>query len=81
MATTPTNKKNYKTVKVKYPLSKTEKDDIYVAVNGKSMLIKRGVYVDVPEHFAEVLETKEKMLGEAIAFEAEAASRAAELMK
>lgn len=71
----PAEKKT-KMVKIKIPLTKTEKDDVYVAVNGKSYLIKRGEYVEVPASVAEVLENQEKMLSEAIAFEAEAAAKA-----
>lgn len=32
------------------------KDDVFVAVNGKSCLIKRGQTVEIEEKFAEVLE-------------------------
>lgn len=32
------------------------KSDVFVAVNGRSFQIKRGVPVDVPEYVAEVLE-------------------------
>lgn len=32
------------------------KDDVFVAVNGRSFQIRRGVPVDVPEYVAEVLE-------------------------
>jgi len=68
--------KKTKMVKIKIPLTKTEKEDVYVAVNGKSYLIKRGECVEVPASVAEVLENQEKMLSEAIAFEAEAAAKA-----
>ena len=60
-----------KTVKIKIPLTKNEKDDVYVALNGKSYLIKRGEYVDVPVGVAKILEHKEKMLQTAIEYEAE----------
>lgn len=65
-----------KMAKIKLPLSKHEKDDVYVAINGKSYLIKRGVQVEVPQAVVEVLENKEKMLSIAYDFEAEAASKA-----
>lgn len=65
-----------KTVKIKLPLSKHEKDDVYVAINGKSYLIKRGETVEVPEEVVEVLENKERMLALAYAFEEEASSKA-----
>ena len=58
-----------KKVKIKLPLTRTEKDDVYVAVNGKSYLIKRGEYVDVPESVAEVLQHKEEMLSLSMDFE------------
>ena len=70
MAETTTNKP--KMVKIKLPLTRTEKNDVYVAVNGKSYLIKRGEYVEVPASVAEVLENREKMLNQAMEFEAQA---------
>ena len=74
MAETKTTQKTIKkglfaghpAVTIKLPLTRTEKDDVWVAVNGKSMLIKRGVEVEVPRCVAEVLEHKEKMLMEAM---------------
>lgn len=73
MATTETTKK---TVKIKLPLTRTEKDDVYVAVNGKSYLIKRGETVEVPACVAEVLQHKEEMLAQAMEFEAQASANA-----
>ena len=32
------------------------RDDVFVAVNGESYLIQRGVEVEVPDYIAEVLE-------------------------
>jgi hypothetical protein len=58
-----------KKVKIKIPLSRTEKDDVYVGVNGKSYLIKRGEEVEVPENVAKVISRKEKMLEIAMAYE------------
>lgn len=66
MATT--NKK----IKIKLPLTRTEKDDVYVAVNGKSFLIKRGEYVEVPDYVAEVLQHQEEMLSSAMEYEEKA---------
>ena len=71
MATT-TEKK----VKIKLPLTRTEKDDAYVCVNGNSYQIKRGETVEVPESVAEVLQHREEMLAEAMEFEAQAAANA-----
>lgn len=65
-----------KTVKIKLPLTRTEKDDVYVCVNGESFLIKRGETVEVPDYVAEVLQHKEEMLAEAMEFEAQASARA-----
>jgi hypothetical protein len=72
MATTTEAKT--KMVKIKLPLTRSEKDDEYVAVNGKSYLIKRGVTVEVPDFVAEVLQHKEEMLAQAMEFEAQAAA-------
>lgn len=58
-----------KKVTIKLPLTRKEQDDVYVAVNGKSFLIKRGEEVEVPEYVAKVLKNKEDMLAEAMAFE------------
>ena len=65
-----------KKVKIKLPLTRTEKDDVYVAVNGKSYLIKRGETVEVPDYVAEVLQHKEEMLAVAMEYEAQAAANA-----
>lgn len=65
-----------KKVKIRIPLTRYEKDDVYVAINGKSYLIKRGETVEVPEAVAEVLENREKMLSIAYGFEKEASAKA-----
>lgn len=69
MATTNTTNKM---VKIRIPLTRNEKNDVYVAVNGRSYLIKRGETVEVPEAVAEVLKLKEDMLAEAMEYEAQA---------
>lgn len=63
-------------VTIKIPLTRTEKDDVWVAVNGKSMQIKRGVEVEVPRCIAEVLQRKEEMLIKAMEYEAKAQGKA-----
>ena len=63
-------------VKIKIPLTRTEKDDVYVCVNGKSFQIKRGETVEVPDYVAEVLQHKEDMLAQAMEFEAQASAKA-----
>ena len=57
-------------VTIKLPITRNEKEDKWVAVNGKSMQIKRGVEVEVPSCIAKALEHQEKMLIEALEYEA-----------
>ena len=64
-----------KKVKIRLPLTRTEKNDVLVGVNGKTWLIKRGEEVEVPECVAEVLQHKEEMLSVAMAFEEQAATK------
>lgn len=73
MATKTTENQEVKKVKIKLPLTRTEKNDVWVAVNGNKYLIKRGEEVEVPEFVAEVLQHKEEML--AIAMEYEEAAK------
>jgi len=70
-----------KKVKIKLPLTRAEKDDVFVGVNGKTYLIKRGEAVEVPESVAEVLQHREKMLGVAMEYEAQASAPVEELDK
>lgn len=51
-------KKN--TVKVKIPKTETEREDVFVCVNGCSYLIQRGKEVEVPKFVAEVLKNSEE---------------------
>ena len=74
MATNTTTTDKVKMVKIKLPLTRTEKEDVYVAVNGKTFQIKRGVAVEVPEYVKEVLDHQEEMLSEAYEFEAQASA-------
>lgn len=64
-----TETKTTKMVKIKIPKTRDNAGDVYVAVNGRSFLIKRGEYVEVPEFVAEVLQHQEEMLAEAMAYE------------
>ena len=61
-----------KTVRVKIDKTKENHADVFVSVNDRTWLIQRGVYVDVPECVAEVLEHQAKMLDYAMAYEEEA---------
>ena len=77
MATTETKEiKAPKKVKIRLPLTRTEKEDQYACINGKTYLIKRGVDVEVPASVAGVLRNREEMLEQALAYEAEASANA-----
>ena len=62
-----------KQMKIRLPLTRTEREDVYVGLNGRSWLIRRGVEVTVPEGVARILERRERMLSQAMEFEAQAA--------
>ena len=64
-----------KTVTIRLPITRSEKDDVYVAVNGKGYLIQRGKDVEVPASVAEVLQHREEMLEQAMLFEEQAANK------
>lgn len=72
---------NEKKVRIKLPLTRTEKDDVFVGVNGHSWLIQRGKDVEVPWYVAKVLQRQEKMLSAAMEFEAKAAQPLEEMEK
>ena len=61
-----------KKVKIKLPLTRTETEDVYVALIGHPYQIKRGVEVEVPAGVAEILQHQEEMLAQAIEFETQA---------
>lgn len=59
-----------KTVKIKIPLVRGgNNDDVFVSVNDRDWLIKRGIEVEVPECAKEVLENQEKQLYAATMYE------------
>ena len=62
--------------KIKLPLTRTQTEDKWCAVNGKPYLIKRGVEVEVPDYVAEVLQNEEDMLSIGMAYEEEAKKNA-----
>jgi thymidine phosphorylase len=66
------NETGKKMVTIKVGLTRTEKDDVFVAVNGKKYLIKRGVEVRVPEVVAKVIARSEKSVEAAMAYEEKA---------
>lgn len=63
-------------VTINIPITRSEKEDVWVAVNGKSMQIKRGIDVEVPLCIAKALEHSQNMLIEAIEYEAAAQGKA-----
>lgn len=58
-----------KMVKVRIPRIKADQEDVFVSVNLRSYIIKRGVEVEVPDFVAEVLRHQEEMLEEIMIFE------------
>lgn len=58
-----------KLVKIRLPKERRDQEDVFVSVNERTWLIKRGVDVEVPECVAEVLKNREDMLETIMAFE------------
>ena len=56
-------------VTIRLPRSRKDEGDVFVSVNERTFLIKRGVAVEVPKCVAEVLEHREIMLEEAYEFD------------
>lgn len=65
-ATATTTKE--KMVKIRIPRERGNDSDVYVSVNERSWLIKRGVEVEVPACCAEVLRNQEIALEKADAY-------------
>lgn len=63
------NKTKEKMVKVRIPRTKADQEDVFVSVNLRTWLIKRGETVEVPECVAEVLRHQEEVLEEIVLFE------------
>ena len=63
-----------KTIKIKLPLTRSEKEDVFVGINGHTWQIARGVEVELPWNVVKVLERQEKMLAQALEFENQAAA-------
>lgn len=57
-----------KMVKIRIPRTKADQEDVFVSVNLRTYVIKRGVEVEVPEFVAEVLRHQEEMLEEIMLF-------------
>lgn len=60
-----------KMVKIRIPRERANQEDVFVSVNMRTWLIKRGETVEVPECVAEVLQHQEEMLEKIVLFEAE----------
>lgn len=58
-----------KLIRIRLPKERRDQEDVFVGVNERTWLIKRGVEVEVPECVAEVLENREMMLEAIAAFE------------
>lgn len=68
-----------KKIKIKLPLTRSEKEDVFVGINGHTWQIARGVEVELPWNVVKVLERQEKMLAQALEFETQAAAPLARL--
>ena len=69
-------KPTQKGVKIKIPLTRSEKEDVWGAINGRPFLIKRGAEVEVSNSVAELLENSDKQYAEAMEYEAQASAKA-----
>ena len=58
-----------KLVKIRIPRTKANQEDVFVSVNMRTWLIKRGVEVEVPECVAEVLRHSEEMMENIMLFD------------
>ena len=61
-----------KLVRIRLPKERRDQEDVFVGVNERTWLIRRGVEVEVPECVAEVLENREMMLETIMEFESAA---------
>lgn len=60
-----------KMVKIKIPRNRKGEEDVFVSVNERTWLIKRGEYVEVPECVKEILDLQERSLDEAYDFDSQ----------
>ena len=70
-----------KKITIKMPLTRNEREDVFVGLNGRTYLIKRGEEVTVPAGVAKILARREKMLSIAMDFERTAAEPLSRLDK
>ncbi len=71
-ALAPAAKPREKLVKIRLPRTRENQEDVFVSVNNRTWLIKRGADVEVPECVVEVLRNQELMLEECMLFESNA---------
>ena len=67
-ATKTENVAKEKTVKIRLPLTRDMKDDVFVSVNARTWQIQRGKEIEVPECVAEVLRNQEIQLEQAMMY-------------
>ena len=67
-ATKATETSKEKLVKIRIPRERDRQDDVFVCVNGRTWLIKRGVEDEVPECVAEVIRNAEDVAEKAYAY-------------
>ena len=75
MATEKTAPVKEKTVKIRIPRTKADQEDVFVSVNARTWIVKRGVEVEVPECVAEVLRHQEEALETIMEFESQQKSK------
>ena len=63
--------KKEKTVKIRLHRDRKDQEDVFVSVNERTWLIRRGVEVEVPACVAEVIRKSEAMLEESYDFDRE----------
>ena len=73
--------KQEKLVKIKLPLTRNDKEDVFVGINGHTWQIARGVEVELPWNVVKVLQRQEKMLAQALEFEEQASKPLEQLEK
>lgn len=62
-------------VKIRIPRVSAKQEDVFVSVNERTWLVKRGIEVEVPECVAEVLRHQEEMLETIMLFEESAKNK------
>ena len=66
------NTNGEKLVRIRLPKERRDQEDVFVGVNERTWLIRRGIEVEVPECVAEGLENREMMPETIMEFESAA---------